>query len=271
MKTLYESILKSTHSGLDSIVEDIKSWLGNFIGFKVLKYTKIIPSKLGKDTYDVYLDKKLTVRKDVTINGHYCNPELYKLGAIYWGDKLLDVNYIFSNISNADNLVKQVNKKLYLCCVKISVLDKVSKGCKTLKFSLWDGREVNVIDEIKNIEVDNFLLMACNMKVLYIDLDDIKNIKVNNVMMIDTMMLGLENVITDNLHFTEQANKKLTNFFKNNKVAVENVYMMPLFNPIMKYKLGKIHFDKYENSWIFDPIEECINTQAVDNYLKAHI
>jgi hypothetical protein len=61
------------------------------------------------------------------------------------------------------------------------------------------------------------------------------------------------------------------NFFKNNKVAVENVYMMPLFNPSMKYKLGKIHFDKYENSWIFDPIEECINTQAVDNYLKEHI
>ena len=251
MKSLYESILKSTHSGLDSIVEDIKSWLGNFIGFKVLKYTKIIPSKLGKDTYDVYLDKKLTVRKDVTINGNYCNPELYKLGAIYWGDKLLDVSYMFSNISSADNLVKQVNEKLYLCCVKISVLDKVPKGCKTLKFSLWDGREV--------------------MKVLYIDLDDIKNIKVNNVMMIDTIMLGLENVITDNLHFTERANKKLTNFFKNNKVAVENVYMMPLFNPSMKCKLGKIHFDKYENSWIFDPIEECINTQAVDNYLKEHI
>lgn len=258
MISLYESILKNTKVGKAFVGEHVKEFIKNTYDYKHYFNNcevKVEPKGAywGIDLVG-HANKSgaFVFTKADTENASGILP--YKFYCIKINGHTTNITYQDMKFNNPDEFVQEVEYFIHFTGCNIDVLDRLPKGCKELGFSYGHrlgGGSPCVVNEIKNIKVDEFTLNEYGNGGLACRLDNIKGIDVKNKMCICDEMLGYYSIEKGGSKFKEDVSQMLSRFFKNNKVDYRDCLFMPSRNNTTKAGKGKIHFDEKIGVWRF--------------------
>lgn len=260
MKTLYESILSSTKSGLEGEKQKVIEWIKNSEGFKrgFLLHARQgevqIDAEMKNGKWKVYfsnmirLTKSFYIHKTDLVDGKIP----FKIHSYYVNGKIINAGYQNIEITEED-LVEEVKDSITFIGASINSLTKIPKGCEILQFdyghNIGGGSPTIVKGKIQNISV-NTISQGCSHKGsgLSCNLKNIKNITVKNTMYISDEMLGYFSLAKGKKYFEQIPSGMLTDFFKDNNVKPENCVFVP-GTLSTKHNLYDIEFNEKKGLW----------------------
>ena len=261
MKSLYESILSSTRSGLSGVKEPVIEWVKNSENFRYVKdYT--IDAKPKEDGWILYIESKMMHADTQTFeigmpetNGTGKIP--YKIHSVYINGKLARMGYRRLELSD-NNICKEASGLKFTGCTLKSI-KSLPKNCDSVFFvyghSIGGGSSTRV-QEIKDITLDNFYVICSGDRSgLFCILSKIKGLYVKNRMQISDGMMGYNSLMRGNKRFTPEASALLDEFFKDNKVTPEQCEFLPCSNKL-KFEKAKIYKDDKAGCWKIGEIIE---------------
>lgn len=258
MKTLYESILSSTKSGLQGEKQKVIEWVKNTGYFKnAIGEPTEVDAELKSGKWKIILKIPKNVDPDEIIfmigKVDLVNEKFpFKIHSFYANDKIMNVGYSRIDLDEND-IVEEVKDKLLLAGVTLNSLTKIPKGCEILQFdyahSIGGGSPTVVKGKIQNIKV-NKISQGCSHKGsgLSCNLKNIKNITVKNTMYISDEMLGYFSLAKGKKYFEQVPSDMLTDFFKDNNVKPENCKFVPGILST-KYYVYDIKFNEKKGLW----------------------
>lgn len=258
MKTLYESILSSTKSGLNEEKQKVIEWVKNTGYFKNAMLEPIeVDAELKNGKWKIIIKTPNHVDPDefVFMIGKIDLVDEkfpFKIHSFYMNNKIINVGYSRIDLDEND-IVEEVKDKLILAGVTLNSLTKIPKGCKILQFdyahSIGGGSPTVVKGKIQNISVQ-MISQGCSHKGsgLSCNLKSIKNITVKNTMYISDEMLGYFSLAKGKKYFEQVPSDMLTKFFKDNNVKPENCKFVPGILST-KYYVYAIKFDEKKGLW----------------------
>ena len=261
MKSLYESILSSTHAGKAAealkVVEWYKSTQQYMMFFKFGNYEVKATPKGAYWIIDIDGDTSTSIDsisfyKSDTPNASGVLP--YNIYCVRGNGKITNINYQQLKFKDSRDMVQEVRNYVNFTGCEIDKLDKLPKGCTEIDVNYGHalgGGSPTVIREIKNIKLKKIVQTSIFRGGLSCRLSNIKNITVTDAMYICDEMLGYYSLDKGNSKFKPEASEMLTEFFKNNKVDPKICKFIPSDNNNTKSKSGTIHFDEKANIWRF--------------------
>lgn len=260
MKTLYESILSSTKSGLRGEKQKVIEWIKNTEGFRrgFLLHARQgevqIDVEMKNGKWKVYFSNMIRNPNTFTINRmDLVDGKIpFKIHSYYVNGKIINASYQNIEITEED-LVEEVNNSITFIGTTINSITKLPKGCKYLFMeyghNIGGGSPTYVKGKIHNITIDNLCLgsthkgsgLSCNLK-------NIKNITVKNAMDISDEMLGYFSLAKGKKYFEKVPSDMLTDFFKDNNVKPENCRFIP-GTLSTKYNFYDIKFNEKKGLW----------------------
>ena len=260
MKTLYESILSSTKSGLQEEKQKVIEWVKNSEC-----YRRIFLPNAKRDDAQIEAEMKNGKWK-VYFTNLIIKPEMFsiyrtdlvdgkipfKIHSYYANGDIINAGYHNIEITE-DDLVEEVKDKMCFIGTTINSLTKIPKGCKILQFdyghNIGGGSPTVVKGKIQNISLQT-ISQGCSHKGsgLSCNLKNIKNITVKNTMYISDEMLGYYSLAKGKKYFEQVPSDMLTDFFKDNNVKPENCRFVP-GSLSTKYDLYDIKFDEKKGLW----------------------
>lgn len=242
MRSLKESILRTTGTGLTKILKEVKEWVYSIANIKyireMLEDIEVIPEK--NDFYKINLISKSKQHdllknrylQSIIITTTDCQLKKmpYKISEICLDNETLDVAYKKLQFETSNEIIKRCAEELRLYSCIFSKIDTLPNGCKKLLFIEAKGLSSstsNIVKEIKNIKVDEFNI--CDPYALTCNIDCIKNITVTNKCVIDDSIISLANDVFVNKNLrpvlTDSATQKIFDFIKNNKINLNEFYL----------------------------------------------
>lgn len=261
MKTLYESILSSTKSGLEGEKQKVIEWIKNSECYKInfspnarAGHDVKIDVEMKNGKWKVYFTELVRNPKTFTINRmDLVDGKIpFKFHSYYVNGDIINASYQNIEISEED-FVEEVLSTITFIGATINSLTKLPKGCRYLFMEyghiLGGGSSTYVKGKIHNITIDN-LYQGCSDKGsgLSCNLKNIKNITVKNAMDISDEMLGYFSLAKGKKYFEKVPSDMLTDFFKDNNVKPENCRFIP-GTLSTKYKVYDIKFDENKGLW----------------------
>jgi hypothetical protein len=255
MRTIKESILSSTKTGINKFLTEVEEYIRNTRCFKTgsspLSKVEVIPID-GK-----YQIKITNFKMPINIfdfekednKGKYMD---YPIHSIIINEIYCDIRYTEIEFKSSKDFVSKVSERILFQGCKIDKIDSVPENCKYYNFfgmQKIGSRKDTVIDSIKNISL-SCIITDDSQGGFDCLLSDIKNIKIKSMFFITDKMLGWYSLEKNNKTFTKTASDELTDFFKNNKINPKNVLFCPL-NKNSMYSLGKIEFNENIGLWEF--------------------
>jgi hypothetical protein len=255
MKTIKESILSSTKTGMNKILSEVEEYIKNTKFFKrvsnPLSKVKVIPidGKYQIKITNFKSSSNIFIFDKEDNKGKYMD---YPIHSIIVNGIYCDIIYTEIEFKSSNDFVSKVSERVIFQGCKIDEIDSVPENCRYYNFmgiQKIGSRKDTSIGSINNISMSSIITdnLLGGFDCL---LSDIKNIKIKDMFFITDKMLGWYSLEKDNKTFTKTASDELTNFFKNNKIEPKNVYFCPL-NKNAKYYLGKIEFNKNTGLWEF--------------------
>lgn len=255
MRTIKESILSSTKTGMNKILSEVEEYIRNTRFFKtgsnLLTKVKVIPID-GK--YQIKItnfkgSSNIFLFEKDDNKGKYMD---YPIHSIITNDIYCDIIYTEIEFKSSDDFVSKISERLIFQGCKIDEINSVPENCRYYNFmgiQKIGSRKDTSIGSIKNISLSSIITdnLLGGFDCL---LSDIKNIKIKDMFFITDKMLGWYSLEKDDKTFTKTASDELTNFFKNNKIDPKICYFCPL-NRNSKYYFGNIKFNESTGLWEF--------------------
>ena len=237
MKSLKESILKSTKTGKSAVIQKA---IENFKNIKHIKYNvylrdflndeklitaesvgKMIKININTKSIEVnplYLETIPITQKDIS-SGYLDN-----IHSIWIDGKCCNITYSECKLKDADEYIKEVGELVYFCGCEIDNITSIPKNCKKLCFGTSMSKPSKLKGEIRDIKLDKFELFCISQKnTLVFDYKNINNVKIN-----DTIAFHQDNFFDAdkrNMHkimFNTLFKDKLDDLFNRNKFNEEN-------------------------------------------------
>jgi len=268
MKTLYESILTSTKSGVAAEAEKVLNWFKQTHWYTTC-FAIVAPNHIdAKPTKNNSWEISFEINKKA-LNVDYWNFEKidtggtgimpFRISCIRINDKPININYKMLKFKNSDDYAQEVENTVSFCGCTIDKVDGTPKNCDEINFIFshsLGGGEGNIVKEIKNIKVDRFHLNSWGDDGLWCRLDKIKGITVKQEMQICEGMLGGFAFEKGNRRFLKDAGELFNTFFKNNNVKPENCVFIPSKWNSSKFRKGKINYNEKTDTWTFIGIND---------------
>ena len=273
MKSLYESILSSTHTGKAGEALKVVEWFKStriyesFLKFGNQQRQSFFKSAEVKATpkggywiididgndgdNSVSIDTVGFFKSD-TPNGSGVLP--YNIYCVRVNGKPTNISYQQLKFKDSIDMVQEVSKSVTFTGCAIGKLDRLPKGCTEVIVNYMhaiSGGYPTAIKEIKDIKLKKFIQSNTFNGGLSCLLSNVKNITVTDEMYICDEMLGYYSLDKGNSKFKPEASEMLTEFFKNNKVDPKICKFIPSDNNNTKSQSGNIHFDEKANIWRF--------------------
>jgi hypothetical protein len=255
MRTIKESILSSTKTGINKFLTEVEEWIRNTKFFKYgsspITRVEVIPID-GK--YQIKITNfKIKINlfnfEKEDNNGKYMD---YPIHSIIINGIYCDIRYTEIEFKSSNDFVSKVSERIIFNGCKIDNIDSIPENCRYINFSgiqKIGSRKDTVVGSINNISLSSIITDEL-LGGFDCFLPDIKNIKIKDVFFITDKMLGWYSLEKNNKTFTKTASDELTDFFKNNKINPKNVLFCPL-NKNSMYSLGKIEFNENIGLWEF--------------------
>lgn len=260
MKTLYESILSSTKSGLQGEKQKVIEWIKNSECYRrnFLPYAKrddvSVDVEIKNGKWKVFFSDMLRNPKAFTINRmDLIDGKIpFKFHSYYVNNDIINASYQNIEITEED-LVEEVESNITLIGSTINSLTKLPKDCKNLFMNyghrLGGGSPTYIKGKIHNITIDNLYQVSSHKgSGLTCNLKNIKNITVKNTMDISDEMLGYYSLAKGKKYFEQVPSDMLTDFFKDNNVKPENCRFIP-GTLTTKHNLYDLKFDEKKRLW----------------------
>ena len=259
MKTLYESILSSTRSGLGGLVKEVKEWLLSIysINREKIEINDVDIKPGPKNSWKVFFNTGEKARfPSITISKYNLRDGIipYDIYSINENGKPIDISYQTLQFDNEKDFIKEVRYKLNFSGCYINKISGIPNGCKILSFACFSYKPTHV-EKIENININAIQCFhgkssGCGLEIY---LNKIKNCKINEFIHIGEDMLCISgSALIGGKEFSPLAQKVLEEFFKSNDVKPENCRFFP--NPSktkVKYRFGTIKYSKIKKKYIF--------------------
>lgn len=261
MKTLKESILSSTKTGKEKILNDVKEWFENTEWYKIYAVSRsnIQVSAVGKK-YKINIVmlpddvQKIPHRVAFTKKDNGSDKMKYPIHSVCINERPCNIEYRGLKFKDSSEFVETLSETLALFGCEIDTIDSLPNGCNSVSFNSYNntGRfNPTTVNNIKNISV-NSIYTDTIFGGLSCMLNDINNIRVRKEMYITDGMLGWYSLEKDKKTFTKTASDMLTDFFDKNKVKRENCLFIPTNNLAIgcdMADMAKIKFDEESKRW----------------------
>ena len=259
LETINESILSSTKSGKEFVVDALKDWVVESFNacagslFKIDKMHDI----------DVKVHKKgFSININTSWDGNWfrfsslvkdTEKYVHEITDVMINNKSVNITYSGIDFDKNDLFAEDVKEYLRLAGGKFESISKLPKNCRKIVFdwrwnSTTDSFPVQV-KEIKDIVVDEFVtsIRSAGHSSLSCMLNNIKNITVRNKMCITDGMLGHFALEKGTNMFTKETSALLDEFFKDNNVDPASVIFLP--DPKQYKRNLSIYYNMDKNRW----------------------